>query len=77
VIGVDLARFADMSVIYPRRGMDARSILPLTFRNIPLDRLEDHRLLPSREHGVRRRHWRQWWCGRPSSSARLPRQRMR
>jgi hypothetical protein len=42
VIGVDVARFGDdMSVIYPRRGMDARSILPLTFRNIPLDRLED------------------------------------
>jgi hypothetical protein len=42
VIGVDVARFGDdMSVIYPRRGMDARSILPLTFRSIPLDRLED------------------------------------
>jgi hypothetical protein len=42
VIGVDVARFGDdLSVIYPRRGMDARSILPLTFRNIPLDRLED------------------------------------
>ena len=42
VIGVDVARFGDdMSVIYPRRGMDARSIQPLTFRNIPLDKLED------------------------------------
>jgi len=42
VIGVDVARFGDdMSVIYPRRGCDARSILTLTFRNIPLDRLED------------------------------------
>ena len=39
---MDVARFGDdMSVIYPRRGMDARSLLPLTFRNIPLDKLED------------------------------------
>jgi hypothetical protein len=43
VIGVDVARFGDdMSVIYPRKGMDARSLLPLTFRGIPLDKLEDH-----------------------------------
>jgi hypothetical protein len=43
VIGVDVARFGeDMSVIYPRRGMDARSFQALTFRNIPLDKLEDH-----------------------------------
>jgi hypothetical protein len=43
VIGVDVARFGDdCSVIYPRRGMDARSILPMTFRGIPLDKLEDH-----------------------------------
>jgi hypothetical protein len=43
VIGVDVARFGDdMSVIYPRRGLDARSILPMTFRGIPLDKLEDH-----------------------------------
>ena len=43
VIGVDVARFGeDMSVIYPRRGMDARSIAPLTFRGLPLDRFEDH-----------------------------------
>jgi hypothetical protein len=42
VIGVDCARFGDdMSVIFPRRGMDARTIKPLTFRNIPLDKLED------------------------------------
>ena len=42
VIGVDVARYGDdMSVIYPRRGMDARTILPLTFRNIPIDKLED------------------------------------
>jgi hypothetical protein len=42
VIGVDVARFGDdLSVIYPRRGMDARSILPLTFQGIPLDKLED------------------------------------
>jgi hypothetical protein len=43
VIGVDVARFGDdMSVIFPRRGMDARTIPPLTFRNLPLDQLEDH-----------------------------------
>jgi phage terminase large subunit len=43
VIGVDVARFGDdMSVIFPRRGMDARSIAPLSFRGLPLDQLEDH-----------------------------------
>jgi hypothetical protein len=42
VIGVDVARFGDdMSAIFPRKGMDARTILPLTFRNIPIDKLED------------------------------------
>jgi hypothetical protein len=43
VVGVDVARFGDdESVIFARRGMDARSIKPLTFKNIPLDKLEDH-----------------------------------
>jgi hypothetical protein len=43
VIGVDVARFGDdQSVIFPRRGMDCRSIAPLTFRGLPLDQLEDH-----------------------------------
>jgi hypothetical protein len=42
VIGVDVARFGDdSSVIYARKGMDARSILPLEYKNIPLDKLED------------------------------------
>jgi hypothetical protein len=42
VIGIDVARFgSDESVIFPRRGMDCRSIAPLTFRGIPLDALED------------------------------------
>src|SRR5262249_38057611 len=42
VIGVDVARFGDdESVIFPRRGMDSRTFKPLTFRNIPLDKLED------------------------------------
>lgn len=42
VIGVDVARFGDdESVIFPRKGMDARTFKPLTFRNIPLDKLED------------------------------------
>jgi hypothetical protein len=43
VIGVDVARFGDdCSVIFPRKGRDCRSIAPLTFRNLPLDRFEDH-----------------------------------
>ena len=42
VVGVDVARFGDdSSVIYPRRGLDARSILPLVFQGISTDRLED------------------------------------
>ena len=42
VLGVDIARFGDdCSVIYPRRGMDARSIKPFVFRGISTDRLED------------------------------------
>jgi hypothetical protein len=43
VIGIDVARFGDdQSVIFPRRGMDCRTIAPLTFRGLPLDQLEDH-----------------------------------
>src|SRR5262249_32258492 len=42
VLGIDVARFGDdMSVIYPRKGLDARTHLPMKYRNIPLDRLED------------------------------------
>ena len=42
VLGVDVARFGDdASVIYPRRGLDARSILPMTFQGISVDRLVD------------------------------------
>ena len=42
VVGVDVARFGDdCSVIYPRRGMDARSILPMVYLGISTDRLED------------------------------------
>jgi hypothetical protein len=42
IVGVDVARFGDdCSVIYPRRGMDARSILPIVVRGISTDRLED------------------------------------
>jgi hypothetical protein len=42
VLGVDVARYGDdCSVIYPRRGMDARSILPIVVRGISTDRLED------------------------------------
>ena len=53
VIGVDVARFGDdESVIYPRRGMDARSLLPLSFRNIPLDKLEDQVVAFCNSHRV-------------------------
>jgi hypothetical protein len=42
VLGVDVARFGDdASVIYPRKGMNARSILPMVYRGISTDRLED------------------------------------
>jgi hypothetical protein len=42
VLGVDVARYGDdSSVIYARRGMDARSILPIVSRGISTDRLED------------------------------------
>jgi hypothetical protein len=56
VIGVDVARFGeDMSVIFPRTGMDARSIAPLTFRGLPLDRLEDHIVAFCNSHPVQQR----------------------
>jgi hypothetical protein len=43
VLGVDVARFGhDASVIYPRRALDARSILPLAFQGISTDRLVDN-----------------------------------
>ena len=42
VMGVDVARFGDdMSVIYMRKGMDAQTHLPMKYRNLPLDQLED------------------------------------
>jgi hypothetical protein len=42
VLGIDVARFGDdQSVIFPRRGQDARSIAPLVFRGLPLDQFED------------------------------------
>jgi hypothetical protein len=42
VLGVDIARFGDdSSVIYARRGMDARSIPPMIYHGISTDRLED------------------------------------
>ena len=42
VLGVDVARYGDdASVIYPRRGMDARSIAPIVVRKTGTDQLED------------------------------------
>jgi hypothetical protein len=43
VLGVDVARFGDdASVVYPRKGLDARSILPMVYQGISTDRLVDH-----------------------------------
>jgi hypothetical protein len=53
VIGVDVARFvSDQSCIFPRKGMDARSIPPQTFRNLPLDQLEDRIVAFCNSHRV-------------------------
>src|SRR6516165_2251209 len=53
VLGVDVARFGDdCSVIYARRGMDARSILPIVVRKAGTDRLEDLILDFCRQHRV-------------------------
>jgi hypothetical protein len=53
VIGVDVARFGDdESAIFPRRGMDCRSIAPLTFRGLPLDQLEDRIVAFCNSHQV-------------------------
>jgi len=42
IVGVDVARFGDdCSVIYARRGMDARSTLPIIIRKTGIDQLED------------------------------------
>jgi hypothetical protein len=42
VLGIDVARFGDdASVIYPRRGLDARSIPPMVYQGISTDRLVD------------------------------------
>jgi hypothetical protein len=52
VVGIDVARFgSDESVIFARRGMDARSIAPQTFRGIPLDQLEDRIVAFCNAHG--------------------------
>ena len=53
IMGVDVARFGDdCSVIYARRGMDARSILPIVSRSIGVDRLEDQILQFCLQHRV-------------------------
>jgi hypothetical protein len=53
IMGVDVARFGDdCSVIYARRGMDARSILPIVSRGIGVDRLEDQILQFCLQHRV-------------------------
>jgi hypothetical protein len=53
VLGVDIARYGDdASVIYARRGMDARSILPIVVRGASTDRLEDLILQFCQQHRV-------------------------
>jgi hypothetical protein len=53
VLGVDIGRFGDdASVIYPRRGMDARSILPIVVRGASTDRVEDLILQFCQQHHV-------------------------
>jgi hypothetical protein len=53
ILGVDIARFGDdASVIYPRRGLDARSISPTILRKVSTDRLEDAILQFCSEHHV-------------------------
>jgi hypothetical protein len=52
VVGIDVARFGtDESVIFARRGMDARSIAPLTYRGLPLDQFEDRIVAFCNAHG--------------------------
>jgi hypothetical protein len=51
-VGVDCARFgSDESVIVARRGMDARSIPPQTYRGLPLDQFEDRIVAFCKAHG--------------------------
>jgi hypothetical protein len=53
IVGVDVARFGDdSSVIYARRGMDAKSILPIEVRGTSIDRLEDMVLNFCMQHPV-------------------------
>ena len=53
ILGLDIARFGDdASCLYPRRGMDARSILPMVYRGISTDRLEDKVLEFCSQHHV-------------------------
>jgi hypothetical protein len=53
VLGVDVARFGDdQSVLYPRCGLDARSILPMVYQGISTDRLVDKVLEFCTQHRV-------------------------
>jgi hypothetical protein len=53
VAGVDVARFGDdCSVIYARRGMDARSIPPIVVRKTGTDQLEDMILQFCTQHPI-------------------------
>jgi hypothetical protein len=53
VLGIDVARFgSDSSVLFARKGRDCRSIPPLIFKGISLDRLEDHVVSFCNQHPV-------------------------
>jgi hypothetical protein len=53
VLGIDVARYGeDASVIYPRRGMDARSIPPIVIHGVATNQLEDRVLQFCQEHSV-------------------------
>jgi hypothetical protein len=52
VVGIDVARFGtDESVLFARRGMNARSIPPMVYRGLPLDQLEDRIVAFCNAHG--------------------------
>jgi hypothetical protein len=52
VVGIDVARFGtDESVIFARRGLDARSIPPQSYRGLPLDQFEDRIVAFCNAHG--------------------------
>jgi phage terminase large subunit len=53
VLGVDVARFGeDASVLYPRRGLDARSLKPIELHGLDTVRVEEQILNFCQQHQV-------------------------